>query len=194
MYLFEEYKKISLKYGAFASWAIWSYENEKDTSIIESHFEDLHSNFVLIGLNISKSLLDVPWINFHGGKHDRKLKYACNDTKLRGSYITDLFKDYPEVNSNLLKDVDPEIVRKNVEFFNQEMKDIKVNLKTQFITLGMQADIYFKKYFQSYWKNKYINYYHYSNYQLTDRDWVLGLWHKLGITDDFEQTRKKYNK
>ncbi len=192
MYSLEEYKKIRLKYGPFASWAIWNYENEKDTSIIESNFEDLNSKFVLIGLNISKSLINVPWINFHGGKHDRKIKYACNDTKLRGSYITDIFKDYPEVNSNLLKDIDSEIVRKNVEFFNQEMKDIKVNSNTQIISLGIQADFYFRKYFQSYWNNQYINYYHYSNYQIKDRDWVLGLWQKLGIADDFEKTRKKY--
>lgn len=192
MYSLEEYKKIRLKYGPFASWAIWNDENEKDTSIIESNFEDLNSKFVLIGLNISKSLINVPWINFHGGKHDRKIKYACNDTKLRGSYITDMFKDYPEVNSNLLKDIDPEIIKKNVEFFNQEMKDIKVNSNTQIISFGIQADIYFRKYFQSYWNNQYINYYHYSNYQIKDRDWVLGLWQKLGIADDFENTRKKY--
>ena len=48
---FEEIKK---KYGEFATWAIWNIENEADTVIIEQNISALHTNWILIGLNISK--------------------------------------------------------------------------------------------------------------------------------------------
>ena len=172
MYTQDEYNTLKTKYGAYSSWAIWDYQNESETSMIDENFTDLNANYVLLGLNISGSLRIEPWINFHGGKHDRKLKYACNDTKLRGSYITDLFKDLPEAKSNRVKgQLTEEIIRENVKTFNQEMKDVKINSNSCFIVFGKQdsqiAQI-FDKYFNQEHKNPVIYHYHYSYYGITD--------------------------
>lgn len=108
MYDIDEYNSLTSKYGSYASWAIWNYEQSTDTAIIDQNFDQLHSKFVLLGLNISRPLTDKPWSNFHDNTHARKIKYACNDTKLRGSYITDIFKGVVEPQSaqftNILTD------------------------------------------------------------------------------------------
>ncbi len=195
MYNLDEYKRLTSKYCYYASWAIWNKEKEDDSSIIDQHLDQLHSKFVLVGLNISHSLAGKAWSNFHGGKHDRKLKYACNDTKLRGSYITDIFKDIDEVSSKNLKNILTEkVINKNVSFFNQEMKDIKISGDTQFIVLGTPTSLlaeYFDKYFKQKYKNHIIYHYHHSYYGLTDREWVCGLWKKLSINKNFDMVTKK---
>lgn len=196
MYSFDEYNALKTKYGAYSSWAIWDYQNESDTLVIDKNFQVLHSNFVFLALNISGSLKDNKWINFHGGKHDRKLKYASNDTMLKGSYITDLFKDLPEVKSNKVKDkLSSEIITQNVTSFNQEMQDIKINNKTTFIVFGTQnsqiANM-FNSYFLQKYNNPVIYYYHYSFYGMSDEAWVQGLWDKLGIDADYKSIISKY--
>ena len=96
MYSTSEYTYLKEKYGGYASWAIWDYQNQRDTFVIDKNVAQLSSWYVFAALNISKELRDEPWANFRFGKHDRKLKYACNDTALRGAYLTDLFKGIPE--------------------------------------------------------------------------------------------------
>lgn len=196
MYSIDDYNYLKAKYGSFSSWAIWDYQKESDVSIIDSNYDTLSTDYILLGLNISATLGQEAWVNFHGGKHDRKLKYACNDTKLRGSYITDLFKDLPEAKSNKLKDqLTEEIIKENVKIFNQEMEDIKIHDKSQFIILGTQnsqiAKV-FNKYFNSKYKNTVIYQYHYSFYGITDEVWVQGLWRKLGIDADYHSILNKY--
>ena len=193
MYDIKEYKILTSKYGPYASWAIWDCKNEKDLSIINQNFNQLHSRFIFLGLNISSSLDNNPWSNFHGGKHDRKLKYACDSNKLSGSYITDIFKNIPVSQSNKLESLlTDEIIRKNVTFFNQEMRDIKINNKTQFIIFGAKTSYYFNRYFKQEYKNRIIYCCHYSYYKLTDKKWVNDFWKKLNIDQDFDLTTKNY--
>ena len=194
MYDYEEYKNLTLKYGAYSSWAIWDYEKESNSSIIDQYFKQLHSKFVFIGLNIARPLTNKSWSNFHGGRHDRKLKYACNDNKLRGSYITDIFKNIPETKStNLKKILTNKVIRKNVLFFNQEMKEIKINKSTQFILLGKLTAEYFNRYFKQNYKNRIFYYDHYSAYnKYTDKEWVTGLWKKLNISQNYDLITQKY--
>jgi hypothetical protein len=191
-----EYKQLVLKYGSHSSWAIWDYKKESDASIIGKNFNQLHSKFVLLALNASGSIAKPPWSNFRGGKHDRKLKYACNDTQLRGSYITDIFKDIPEPKSRKIKSLlTDEIIDKNVSLFNQEMRDIGINELTQFIVLGAPNSLlskYFNNHFRQNYKNHITYYYHYSYYRLTDRAWVEGFWKKLGINQNFDLAISKY--
>ena len=195
MYSIKKYKILTLKYGPCASWAIWDCKNEKSTSIIDQNFDQLHSRFIFLGLNISSQLTKDSWSNFHGGKHDRKLKYACNNNKLSGSYITDIFKNIPVSQSNKLESLlTDEIIRKNVILFNQEMKDIKINNETQFIIFGAEARRYFNKYFKQEYKNRIIYYCHYSYYGLTDKKWVNGFWKKINIDQDFDLTIKNYQR
>lgn len=193
MYSIDEYKNLTLKYGSYASWAIWDYENASDTTIIDENNNQLHSRFILLGLNISR-LLDKPfWSNFHDNTHARKLKYACNDTKLRGSYITDLFKDTPEPNAvELERLLTDRIINKNVNIFKQEMQDIKISNVSTLIVFGSLTAKCFNKYFKQNYKNQVINCQHYSYRILGDKEWVNGFWKKLDINQNYDSIIKKY--
>jgi hypothetical protein len=198
MYDKREYEQLVLKYGGYSSWAVWDYKKESELTVIEQQVESLNSRNVFLALNISAPLVGDPWCNFHGGKHDRKIKYACNDTELRGSYITDIFKGLDELHSsNVESKLTPEIIDKNVGDFSQEMKDIKLASDSKFIIFGTPDSFIakcFNQYFRQDFKNEVFYHYHYSYYKLTDKQWVEGLWKKLGITSDFENTVAKYRK
>ena len=191
-----EYEFLKSKYSKYSSWAIWNYQRESDTLDIDKSINDLHAKYVLIGLNISASLKQIPWINFHGGKHDRKLKYACNDTSLRGSYITDLFKDIPQSNSaKFFSEINQHIIDHNVNLFIEEMKNIKITDETCFVLMGAdnsQIVKTYNTYFGKHFDNKVINYCHYSYYSLTDQSWVEGFWKKLKIEANFQSTIQNY--
>ncbi len=193
MYSLEEYENLKTKYGSYASWAIWDENDQKDTSVIDRYFDQLSPRYVFVGLNISAPLRDASWSNFHAGRHDRKLKYACNDTVLRGSFLTDLFKGIPEaksfrVNGMLTND----IIKENVSFFEQEMRDIKLKTESTLVILGGMASRYFDDYFKHLFNNEVIKYRHYSSYG-TDREWVEGLWNQLDIKQDFDPVIKRYH-
>lgn len=196
MFDLNEYRNLTSKYGSYSSWAIWDHKNEGDLSAIEQNFNQLHSKYIFLGLNISRPLLDKSWANFHGGKHDRKIKYACNDNRLRGSYITDIFKGVAEPNSSKLKqNITNEIISKNVQFFNLEMKDLKINDESIFIIFGTPTSLlaqFFNKYFKQNYTNIVLYHCHYSFRSITDEEWVTELWKKLNIKQDYSQTREKY--
>jgi len=196
MYSIDEYHDLAKKYGNFSSWAIWDNKVENNTSIIDGNYKQLHPNFVFLGLNISFPLIENDWINFHSGKHDRKLKYACNDNKLRGSYITDIFKGVAEPKSvEFKKLLTKEIIEENITNFHREMSDIKINENTVFVILGTKNSLtakYFNDYFKKDLKNKVIYHYHHSYYGMSDKRWVEILWDRVDINQNFEETLKKY--
>ena len=199
MYNQNEYNNLISQYGAYASWAIWDHKDQKDPSIISQNIDHLHSRFILLGLSISRPLKEAPWSNFHHGPSNvRKLKYACNDTILRGSYITDIFKGIVEpASSKFSSAVTEKIIRENVNFFSQEMQDIRINDESQFIVFGAQNSLlarYFNKYFRHDRRNRIIYHYHYSYYGLSDEVWVESLWAKLGMDEDFDLVIRKYKK
>jgi hypothetical protein len=195
-----QYQRLLPKYGDYSSWAIWNHEDEADPTIIESHIEELNANHVFIAYNCSRKEgfhRSGPWANFRGGgSHARKLKYACNDTKLRGSYLTDLFKGIKEPVAAKVQDyLTRERIDKNVSCFLKEITDIGTTNKTVYIVLGVEAKKQFEKHFLDKMGDSDIRYYtHYSNYRLTDEDWVTGLWEELGIDAnyDYETIRQKY--
>lgn len=192
MFTQDQYEKLKEKYGAYSSWAIWNHKEPNDTAIIEANLDQLNSRFVLLGLNMSRLLNKPAWFNFHDNTHARKLKYACNDTKLRGSYMTDLFKDMINPNSiNFKKQVSKEDIDKNVELFNQEMIDVKINDDTQFILLGKLAFELFNENFKQGYKNNIIYFNHYSS-RGTDKEWIEKFWQKLNINFDFDSIIQKY--
>jgi hypothetical protein len=194
MYSKSEIEKIKDEFGKFSSWAIWDFQNEKNTSIIESNLELLHNNYVFIGLNISKEV--GIWENFRGGKHDRKIKYAFNSIKqIKGAYMTDLIKKV-EVNSTNLLD---EIKKGNVNITNQidtlkiELKSVKVTSKSKFIIFGNVARELYDEYFEkNFPENKVYYFKHYSG-RGDDKKWVENVWKRLNIKDlEFETELKKY--
>lgn len=209
MYTEIKYEELKKKYGSCSSWAIWNEKDQKDTNVIKQNIKELNTNYVFVGLNIASLLREPPWSNFHGGKHDRKLMYACNDTKqLRGSYLTDIFKNLPRSKASEVKKYlkeNPKFLEKNVASFKKEMDDIKVNKDTVFVVLGVNSSLvlkYFKKDFQPKLKYKYedkniLNYNHYSDYKIPDEEWVNELYGKLGIAEVFnkeEWLKSKQNK
>ena len=193
MYTLDEYKTLTSKYGSYASWAIWDYQDSEDTTIIDKNFDQLHSKFILLGLNISRPLSNKPpWSNFHDNSHARKIMYACNNTQLCGSYMTDIFKGIVEpISTKIGTNLTDKTIRENVNYFKQEMVDIKLKDDSQFIIFGELALQYFAKYFKQGYKNNIIYFKHYSS-RGTDKNWVEGFWKKLNINQEFDLTIKKY--
>ncbi len=196
MYTIDQYRALTEKYGAYSSWAIWDANDPYSTALIDQNFEQLHSRFVLLGLNISRPLPGNAWSNFHDNTHAHKLKYTCNDTNLRGCYITDIFKGIvaarTEKFERLLTD---QVIKENVSFFEQEMQDIQLAQESQLIVFGTPHSLLarcFSEYFQPHFGNPVLYFYHYAYYTLTDKEWVTGFWRQLGIVQDFDATATRY--
>ena len=131
----DRYKRIRKKHGLHSSWAIWAEEtdtpksNMEDISFFddESIVEQLNPSNILVGLNIS-GYTPKSFENFHGkGGGAFKIRYATKDTLLWGAYLTDIIKDYPEMESgNVMKYLrnNKDFVKKNIVSFEEEIKDI----------------------------------------------------------------------
>jgi hypothetical protein len=183
MYSKDEYENLTSKYGSYSSWAIWDETRLSNYSIICNNIDKLHSNYVLLALNISGPLLDGPWANFHVGPSNvRKLMYASRGTALWGSYMTDIFKGIVEQKSSQLKYLlTDKIIAENVEKFTQEMGDIKISPDSTFIIFGTPTSYLsrcFNKYFRQRFNHRIIYHYHYSYWGLSDKKWVENLWTK----------------
>ncbi len=188
-----EFQNIKDRYGECASWAIWNKEDESDTKIIEEQLENLHSEYVGIGLNISQKV--SLWGNFRGGKHDRKLKYAFNHTKIRGSYLTDLIKNVVGKNSSeiLRKVKNREInIDVHVDSFKEEMKDLKIDDSSKFLVFGSAARELFESHYEKHFpENKAYFLKHYSS-RGTDEEWVTNVCDRLNVDEDFDTVLSKY--
>lgn len=131
---------IKKKYGYCASWAVWADVGETPTSNMgdltvfdieknPSLLSILNPNVVLVGLNFSKDVKLETFANFHAGgsAKDFKTRYALKGTDCWGAYMTDILKDYPEMDSTkvdkYLSD-NPDFEKQNVESFHQELEDI----------------------------------------------------------------------
>ena len=122
----ERYNKLKEKYGHVSSWTIWREEgktpksNTDDMSIFEDEdiCDKLNDKYVFVALNWSSThgvQEDKPWKNFHSSyryQNDYKLRYVLWETQFWGSYITDIIKEYPELNS---KKVVNEIQKGNIK-------------------------------------------------------------------------------
>lgn len=193
-----ELEKLA-EHGKWASWAIWEYGksriSEKSIGVILSNIEDLNVRNVVIGLNISKPV--ELWGNFRGGKHDRKLKYAFNDTAIRGAYMTDLFRIQTEKSTNLAQElrIKQELIPENVLRFVDEMRDLKITPETRFILMGAEESIlgkYYRKEFQKHFKENPVVYHRHYSSRGTDKAWVESMRKRLNINGEFEEILLKY--
>ena len=145
----EKFESIKSEYGFWGSWAVWVDEGDTpkshigDLSIFNSDavLELLSSEVVLVGLNISRNDIDLPWANFHSSKskaQEYKLRYALKGTPLWGAYMTDIIKDFDEIDSRkvmaYLKQ-NPSFERENIERFLDELRDIGSS-KPAIVALG----------------------------------------------------------
>ncbi len=137
----EKFDFIKKKYGPLASWAIWAEQgdtpksNMGDLSILDPDVDKnllskLNPNIVLVALNFAADIEHEPWDNFHKYRPhatDFKTRYALRDTPLWGAYMTDILKNYPEVDSQkVLSHIKkhPELEQQNITSFRQELEDV----------------------------------------------------------------------
>jgi len=153
----ETFELIKNKYGLIASWAIWGEEgdtpksNMGDLSVFDlskntNLLNQLNPNIILVALNFS---YDVPenelriFANFHGkGGGAYKLRYGLRNTVLWGAYITDIIKNFPEMESaNVMKYLknNPEFVKENIITFEEELNDLGA---TDPIIVALGGDTY----------------------------------------------------
>jgi hypothetical protein len=127
------------KNANFASWAVWAKaglrpkSNMGDLSCfsperIEEMLPLLHTDFVLVGLNISTIDITIPLSNFHGENGEvYKARYALDGTPLWGAYMTDIIKNFKEPDSTKILralKADPSLERMHVNLFREELSAI----------------------------------------------------------------------
>ena len=132
-----EYKLVEDVYGKpinFASWGNWK-KRTSDSKTSNLEFSDellqgLQPNIVFCGLNVSTDVEPGNWNNFHkkGDDGNSNLRDSIIGTRLRGAYLTDLIKFYPETDS---REVERHFKNKNgelechAEWFVKEMIQLK---------------------------------------------------------------------
>lgn len=149
------YNKLKEKYGHTSSWTIWKEvgsrpkSNTGDMSIFddENICEKLNNNYVFVALNGSSThgkQEERPWKNFHSTykyQQDYKLRFALLDTKFWGSYITDIIKEFPEINSSKVEKYlkkNPNIIDENIKNFEKELQ-ILTDKKPIIIAVGNKS-------------------------------------------------------
>jgi hypothetical protein len=134
----EKFEEIKEKYGYWSSWALWAEvgdapkSNIGDLSIFEGDefLNNLNTEFVLVGLNIARADIEKPLANFHSSlsrAQDYKIRYAVKDTLLCGAYMTDVIKDFNEVDSGKLVTYlknNKQFELDNIQVFKKEIQDL----------------------------------------------------------------------
>jgi len=150
------FELIKMKYGHFASWAIWADEGEKpkdnvgelgifDVASNAGLLRQLNPEIILVGLNISRSI-EVPLANFHDGKPqamDYKIRYALKGSPFWGAYMTDIIKDFEQIVSGKMMSylkTHKQFEEKNIEIFREEMCVLRSDSLT-LIAFGRDADL-----------------------------------------------------
>ena len=188
----QNYKSLKEKFGSVSSWAIWNTNytasepklNNADLSVFNSPnlLDILNTGFVFVGLNVSGTHGDISkngpaWYNFHSGyarQNDYKLRYALQGTRYWGSYISDIIKHYPEVDSNNVRrylNRHPEVVEENVEEFKQELA--LLGERPVLVALGTATYDILCKYLKPEYKVAKIKHYSYTIGKENYRDEVL---------------------
>lgn len=150
-----KFEKIKKLHGEYASWAIWSAQDEKpksnigDLSLLDVNKNSkllslLKPNVVLVALNFSRGAVREPFANFHDSNPrgtDFKIRYALQDTPYWGAYMTDIIKNYTEKHSQKLMSYlnkNKYFEKENVVKFLKELKDLEVSNPT-IIAFGNDA-------------------------------------------------------
>jgi hypothetical protein len=144
-----KFEEIKEKYGFWSSWALWAEVGEApksnvgDLSIFEGDefLSRLNAEFVLVGLNIARADIEKPLANFHSSlsrAQDYKIRYAVKDTQLWGAYMTDVIKDFNEVDSGKLVTYlkkNKQFELDNIKVFRKEIQDLSAE-KPILVALG----------------------------------------------------------
>jgi len=141
-----QFEFIRRKHGSYASWAVWAHvahkpkSNMGDMSILDldsnpTLLDVLKNDIIMVGLNISRSFSE-PFRNFHDSNpraNDFKIRYAFNNTKYYGAYMTDIIKCFEMVNSNDVLghlNAHPALIEENIVKFREELQDLNSKAPT----------------------------------------------------------------
>jgi hypothetical protein len=113
----------------FASWGNWK-ERTSNLEFSNELLQGLQPNIVFCALNVSTDVEPGNWNNFHkkDDTGNSNLRDSIIGTRLRGAYLTDLIKFYPETDS---REVENHFKNKNGElechagWFVKEMIQLK---------------------------------------------------------------------
>ncbi len=136
----EQFERIAMRHGSYASWAVWTTptagpkSNVGDLSVFNvtdnpTTLRLLKNDIVMVGLNISRSFAER-FRNFHDPSpkaNDFKIRHAFTQTPYYGAYMTDIIKDVEMVSSTDLLDhlrAVPSILPTSVGIFREELKDL----------------------------------------------------------------------
>ena len=173
-----DFDKLKSSFGYCGSWAIWSKasdtpkSNVGDLSLLnpdlnKNLLNQINPNVVFVALNFSRETTKEDFANFHDPRpmsQDYKIRYALQDTKLWGGYMTDIIKDYPEKSSNKMMSFlkkDKTIEKDNCKLFLEEMDLLKSN-NPKIIAFGNDAYLILTRNFKD--KFNIIKVPHYANY------------------------------
>jgi hypothetical protein len=173
-----KFELIKKKYGHYASWAIWVDEWKKpkdnmgDLSVFDIEknkrlLRQLNPNIILVGLNISRGVIKVPFANFHDARPqamDFKIRYALRGSPFWGAYMTDIIKDFDQKESgkviSYLK-TDKQFEKNNIQIFREEIKDLGVDNPT-IVAFGVNTYTILNRNFKN--EYKILKILHYSHY------------------------------
>lgn len=154
-----------------SSWAVWNEDDMTDTSVIQANRDILHNRVVFVALNPS----DTPEEereNFHGpSPGGRKLRRLLNKSSYRGAYMTDLIKTRIDPDASKMRDLDADVMAKNVRPFREEMDLLGAEATTLFVLFGRTARELFCKHLSFFYRNA-VQCTHYSYYGVTSEAWV----------------------
>ena len=170
----EQFLQLKEKFGFYSSFAIWkSPKDVSDVSMFESDnvLMTINNDYIFVALNPASNQQNedkeiTAFRNFHSKdsrQKDFKLCFALQNTKFWGSYITDLFKSFPETNSQLLKKQlkeNPDKVESDINKLKQEIEILTNNKKdATLIALSRDTENYLKKYLGNKYRIAYVTHY-----------------------------------
>lgn len=183
-----EFRTSKESYGRISSWAVWDLSNGtagfRNVSIFDepSIIDELQSNYVLIGLNLShtsETEENSNFQNFHSGprrgNHDRRLPPAIIKTVLWGSYMTDLIKDLTDPNEGSVRlalQQNPSLIERNIATLTNELAEVGAKDAKLVAMGGLVHSQLLKAKMRGMLPNEILKISHYSAWQIknyTDR-------------------------
>lgn len=180
------------KYGHYSSWAIWAEpgnrpkSNVGDLRVLDpdqnpSLLQQLNPGVVLVGLNVSRGVINSPLANFHDARPeatDYKIRFALRMSPLWGAYMTDIIKDFSQKACGRTMAhlrANPRFEAENVRTFREEISDLGTS-RPRLFSFGKDAHAILKKNLNQDFSIERLP--HYANYSSKEkyRDQVQRLW------------------
>jgi hypothetical protein len=190
----EHFELLRDEFGFHSSWAVWGDMGDRpkdgmdDLSIfgsekLENTLRYLHTDFVIVALNISKAI-EFPLSNFHGKNGEvYKARYAFRDTPLHGGYMTDVIKDFEEAKAqkmSIFLKKNKSFEQENVRIFEGELSKLKSKNLT-LVALGQEVEGVLRRNFKDKYNIIRVPHYAYPRPKEVYREMVLQSLKKNGL-------------